>query len=479
MKKNNFAAYKYFLYSALVIGCAIILSACGDEQQDQEPGQALVSVDGEEITMLQLNNELSRAKIQPEQLENAKKQIDTAYNLYSPKNEDAGKLEIVKNPKRILEITIPVKMDWWETKVFTGFRAQHNDARGPFKGGIRFHPDVNRDEVKALSTWMTFKCAVIDIPLGGWKWGIIVNPKELSQGELERLSRWYVQQIYKYIGPENDVPAPDVNTTPQIMAWMMDEYSKLVWKYSPGSFTGKPLTSGWSKGRGQATAQWGVYVLEKILELREDTLDGKTLCIQGAWNAGLTMASLMVDRGATIIGISDSGGGIFNKDGLDVEKLQELKKNRKSVTDYSWDFEKLDAKEVLYKECDVLIPAALENQITKENADLVKAGLIMELANGPITPEADDILENKNIDVIPDILANAGWVMVSYFEWVQNDMNFYWEEDEIQEKLKKKIVEAAVNVWETAKKYKTTYRAWAFIVATERVFSAMKDRGEV
>ncbi len=411
--------------------------------------------------------------------ENAKAQIDTAYNLYSPDNTQAGKLAIVKNPKRILEITIPVKMDSWETKVFTAFRAQHNDARGPFKGGIRFHQDVDRDEVKALSTWMTFKCAVIDIPLGGGKWWIIVNPKELSEWELERLSRWYVRQIYKYIGPDSDVPAPDVNTTPQIMAWMMDEYSTLVGKYSPGSFTGKPLTSGWSKWRGQATAQGGVYVLEKILQLRDDTLDGKTLCIQGAWNAGLTMAALMVDKWATVIGISDSGGGIYNKDGLDIKSLQELKKNRKSVTDYSGDFEKLDAKEVLYKECDVLIPAALENQITDENADKVQAKLIMELANGPITPEADEILEKNKIDVIPDILANAGWVMVSYFEWVQNDMNFYWEEDEIQEKLKKKIVEAAVNVGETAKKYDTTYRAWAFIVAMDRIFSAMKDRGEV
>jgi glutamate dehydrogenase/leucine dehydrogenase len=411
--------------------------------------------------------------------ENAKEQIEVAYKLYSPENKDAGKLSIIENPKRILEISIPVKMDNGEMKVYTGFRCQHNDARWPFKGGIRFHQDVNRDEVKALSTWMTFKCAVIDIPLGGGKWGIIVNPKALSQGELERLSRWYVRQIYKYIGPDTDVPAPDVNTTPQIMAWMMDEYSLLVGKYSPGSFTWKPLSSGGSKGRGQATAQGWVYVLEKILELRNDKLDGKTLCIQWAWNAGLTMASLMVEQWVTIIGISDSGGWIYNKDGLDVKELQELKGNRKSVSEYSWDFEKLDAKEVLYKECDILIPAALENQITDENADKVQARLIMELANGPITPKADEILEKNKIDVIPDILANAGWVMVSYFEWVQNDMNFYWEEDEIQEKLKKKIVQAAVNVGETAKKYNTTYRAGAFIVAMERIFDAMQDRGEV
>lgn len=408
----------------------------------------------------------------------AQNQIKKACALYDKCDIDGNNYEIISRPKRILEVNIPVKMDNGKTKVFRAFRCQHNDARGPFKGWIRFHPDVNRDEVKALSTWMTFKCAVIDIPLGGGKWGIIVNPKELSSGELERLSRGYVRQIYKYIGPDNDVPAPDVNTTPQIMAWMMDEYSLLVWKYSPGSFTGKPLSSGGSKWRGQATAQWWVYVLEKILELRDDTLDGKTLCIQGAWNAWLTMASLMVDRWASIIGISDSGWWIYNKDGLDVIKLQKLKADRKSVTDYNWDFEKLDAKEVLYKQCDVLIPAALENQITEDNADKVQAKLILELANGPITPKADEILEKNKIDVIPDILANAGWVMVSYFEGVQNDMNFYWEENEIQEKLKKKMVESAVNVWETAKKYNTTYRAGAFIVGMERIFDAMKDRGE-
>jgi len=263
------------------------------------------------------------------------------------------------------------------------------------------------------------------------------------------------------------------------MAWMMDEYSTLVGKYSPGSFTWKPLSSGWSKGRGQATAQWGVYVLEKILEMRSDTFEWKTLCIQWAWNAGLTMASLMIEKWAKVIGISDSKGWIYNIDWLDVWALQKLKQERKSVIDYKWDFEKLDAKEVLYKQCDVLIPAALENQITEYNADKVQAKLILELANWPITPLADEILKKAKIDVIPDILANAGWVMVSYFEWVQNDMNFYWEADEIQERLKKKIVEAAVNVHKTAEKYKTTYRAWAFIVAMQRIFDAMKDRGEV
>ena len=410
--------------------------------------------------------------------ENATKQIRTACDLYEGCRLDQNKYEVIAQPRRIIEIAIPVRMDNGNTKVFTGYRSQHNDARWPFKGGIRFHQDVNKSEVKALSMWMTFKCAVIDIPLGGGKGGVIVNPKELSEGELERLSRGYVRELYKYIGPETDVPAPDVNTTPQIMAWMMDEYSRLVGKYSPGSFTGKPLTAGGSKGRGSATAQWGVYVLQKMLELRDDKIEGKTICLQGAGNAWLTMAGLMVDLGAKVIGISDSRGGIYNKDGIDIDKISEIKKWRGKVQDYT-DGEKLGEKEVLEMQCDILIPAALENQITQENVWDVKAKLILELANGPITPEADTVLEEKKIDVIPDILANAGWVMVSYFEQVQNNMNFYWEEEEVQEKLLKKITEAAVAVHETAQEYKTSFRSAAYIVAMKRIFDAMKDRGEV
>ena len=410
--------------------------------------------------------------------ENATKQIRTACDLYEGCRLDQNKYEVIAQPRRIIEVAIPVRMDNGNTKVFTGYRSQHNDARWPFKGGIRFHQDVNKSEVKALSMWMTFKCAVIDIPLGGGKWGIIVNPKELSEWELERLSRGYVRELYKYIGPDTDVPAPDVNTTPQIMAWMMDEYSRLVWKYSPGSFTGKPLSSGWSKWRGQATAQGWVYVLQTILKLRDEEIDGKTICLQGAGNAGLTMAELMVDLGAKVIGISDSRGWIFNESGIDIKKISEIKKNRWSVIDYA-DAKQLWEKEVLEKKCDILIPAALENQITGDNVWNVKAKLILELANGPITPDADAVLEEKKIDVIPDILANAGGVMVSYFEQVQNNMNFYWEADEVNEKLHKKITEAAAAVHHTAEEYKTSFRSAAYIVAMKRIFDAMKDRGEV
>ncbi|MCP4524145.1 MAG: Glu/Leu/Phe/Val dehydrogenase [Candidatus Gracilibacteria bacterium] len=369
-------------------------------------------------------------------------------------------------------------MDNGSIKTFTGFRSQHNDSRGPFKGGIRFHPDVNRSEVKALSMWMTFKCAVIDIPLGGGKGGIVVNPKKLSEGELERLSRGYVRELYKYLGPEQDVPAPDVNTNPKIMSWMMDEYSLLTGKYSPGSFTGKPLTSGGSAGRGKATAQGGIYVLQEIAKLKKLKLKGKNVAIQGAGNAGLTAAELLSELGMKIVAISDSKGGIFIKKGLDIKKLSALKKSRKSVIEYEG-AEILKQKEILELPVDILVPAALENQITEKNVKQIKAPIILELANGPITPEADEVLKKEGIIVIPDILANSGGVMVSYFEQVQNNMNFYWEEDEIDKKLQKKITLATESVIQTSKEYKTSLRSAAYIIAMKRVFEAMKDRGEV
>ena len=411
-------------------------------------------------------------------LDNARKQMRNACWLSKTCSLDTNEFEKLSHPKRIIEISIPVKMDNGKIKVFQAFRSQHSDARWPFKWGIRFHQDVSRDEVKALSMWMSFKCAVIDIPLGWGKWGIIVNPKELSQGELERLSRAYVRGLYKYIWPGQDVPAPDVNTTPQIMAWMMDEYSMLVGKYSPWSFTGKPLGSGGSKWRGSATAQGWVYVLQKILELEGIDLKWKTVAIQGAWNAGLIMAELLIELWVKIIWISDSRWGIYNEKGLNIWEISKLKIQKKSVIDYA-DAEKIWPKKVLELECDILIPAALENQITEENAENIKAKYILELANWPIVTEADEILFKNGITVIPDILANAGWVMVSYFEQVQNDANFYWEADEIDLKLFKKITNAAEWVYNTTKEHKTYLRNGAFIIALERIFTAMKDRWEV
>lgn len=410
--------------------------------------------------------------------ENAKIQMREAYDLFHTAGDNLdGLFETLSFPKRVLEINIPVKMDDWSIRVFQWFRSQHNEARGPFKWWIRFHQDVNRDEVQALSMWMSFKCAVIDIPLGWGKWWIIVNPKELSQGELERLSRGYVQRLYKYIGPWYDVPAPDVNTNSQIMAWMMDEYSKLVGKYSPGSFTGKPVSSWGSLWRWAATAQWGVYVLLQILELNHIVLQGKNIIIQGAGNAWLTVAKILSELWANIIGISDSKGWIFNIQGLDIQKISELKSQRKSVIEYT-DAEVVWEKEILEKPCDILIPAALENQITNENVDNIHAEIILELANGPITPEADKVLKEKNIMVIPDILANAGGVMVSYFEQVQNDMNFYWSEEEIDNKLKNKITLAAKNVAEVAIEHQSTLREAAYIISMKRIFAAMQDRWE-
>ena len=409
---------------------------------------------------------------------NARKQIKQACSLYGECNDDANKYELISHPKRILEVNIPVRMDDGSVKTFTGYRSQHNDARGPFKGWIRFHEDVNKSEVKALSMWMTFKCAVIDIPLGGGKGWVIVNPKELSKGELERLARGYVRAIYKYVGPDQDIPAPDVNTNPQVMAWMMDEYSNLVWKYSPGSFTGKPLTSWGSKGRGTATAQGWVYVLQKILELKNQEIKGKKVIIQWAGNAGLTMAELLCELWVLIVWISDSHGAIFNDMGINISEIVKLKAARKSVTEYS-DATKFSNSEILEQECDILIPAALENQITEKNAWNIKADLILELANGPITPGADEILFKNNISIIPDILANAGGVMVSYFEQVQNNTNFYWEADEIDGKLHKKITCAAQDVFDTAIENNTHLRNAAYIVALKRVLDAMKDRWEV
>lgn len=409
---------------------------------------------------------------------NAQKQIKSACALYWECNNDLNKYELISHPKRIIEVNIPVRMDNGIVKTFIWYRSQHNDARWPFKWGIRFHPDVNVSEVKALSMWMTFKSAVIDIPLWGWKWWIIVDSKLLSIWELERLSRWYVRALYKYIWPETDIPAPDVNTTAQIMAWMMDEYSKLIWKYSPGSFTWKPISSGWSKWRSTSTARWWVYVLQKILELQNNELKWKKVIIQWAWNAGLTMAELLVELGTIIIWISDSKWWIYNKNWLNIWEITRLKANRKSVIEY-WDGKIISNLDILEQECDILIPAALENQITNKNVKKIKTKCILELANWPITPEADIILFEKNITVIPDILANSGWVMVSYFEQVQNNLNYYWEESEIDEKLYKKITKATEEVYNKSLELNTYLRNWAYIIALERVLNAMRDRGEL
>lgn len=406
--------------------------------------------------------------------ESARTQMQTAYTFLNGQYDDI--FPILLSPDRVIEVSIPIRMDDGTLKNFTGYRSQHNSARGPYKGGIRYHQDVTKDEVMALSTWMSIKCATLDLPLGGWKGGIIVDPKTLSKTELEQLSRWWVQKLYKYIGPLDDVPAPDVNTNGQIMSWMVDEYSKLVGHWTPGTFTGKPLSIGGSLGRDTATAQGGLYVLEAYLKSKSDTLKGKKVIIQGAGNAGLNMIELIEKTGAILLGTSDSKTAIYDESGLDISQIVSLKSEKKSLTEYQWG-KQISNNELLELSCDILIPAALENQITSENAHKIQAKLILELANGPITPDADVVLFTKNIPVIPDILANAGGVTVSYFEQVQNNANYFWSREEVQAKLKLKMETALMWVLEMSESKNVMLRTGAYVVAMKRILEAMKVRG--
>ena len=407
--------------------------------------------------------------------ENAQKQLAKAAKII---NLDQNTLNILNQPERILEVNIPVKMDSGEIKVFQGFRSQHNTIRGPAKGGIRFHPNVSRDEVKALSMWMTWKCAAVDIPYGGGKGGVIVNPKELSEKELEQLSRGFIEAIRPIIGPHKDIPAPDVYTNPKIMAWMMDEYSKLEGFHNPGVITGKPIEVGGSQGRGFATAQGGFYILkEAMLKLNKKPEDS-TVAVQGFGNAGSLLAKILSKEGYKVVAVSDSKGAIFSEQPLDIEKVAIYKQKKGSVQGFS-NTKNITNQELLTLNVDILVPAALENQITNENAENIKAKIILELANGPTTPEADEILNKKGVFIIPDILANAGGVAVSYFEWVQNLMNYYWGEEEILNKLEiimKKAFDSAYNI---SKEYSTDMRMATYIVAVNRVASAMKHRGKI
>lgn len=404
--------------------------------------------------------------------ENAQKQLKKAAGIIGLENDILAQL---LEPKRILEVQIPVRMDDGSMKVFQGFRSQHNDAIGPTKGGIRFHWNVSRDEVKALSIWMTMKCSTVGIPLGGGKGGIICNPKEMSEGEIERLSRGYIRAIYKYVGPTQDIPAPDVYTTPQIMAWMLDEYEQLVGEKAPGFITGKPLSIGGSKARGFSTAQGGVYCTDE-LNKRMKLGEHPTVAIQGYGNAGSFMARILHDLGYRIVAASDSRGGIKNMKGLDPHKLIEFKEKTGSVVGFD-SSETIDDKELFSMEVDILIPAALENVITAENAGDVRAKAVVELANGPTTPEADEILFKNGITVVPDILANAGGVTVSYFEQVQNAYNYYWTEEEALEKLEKIMRDAFAQAWDNKEKYSIDMRTAAYTVAIERVAEAMRYRG--
>lgn len=390
---------------------------------------------------------------------------------------DAATHAMLRDPMRELHVTFPVRMDDGAFKVFHGFRVQYNDARGPTKGGLRFHPAETIDTVRALAAWMTWKCAVVDIPLGGAKGGVICNPKELSTGELERVSRGYIRSLGRFVGPETDVPAPDVYTTPQIMAWMMDEYSKLVGKNQFGLLTGKPLEVGGSAGRGDATARGGMYVIREAAEECGADLSKATFAVQGYGNAGYYAAALAKSMfGATIVAVSDSKGGIQNKTGLDPDEVLEHKRKTGSVIGFAGS-KPISNEDLLELEVDVLCPAALENVITAENASRIKCNILGELANGPTTPEADVILYEKDVHVLPDFLCNAGGVTVSYFEMVQNYNMYYWDEQTVYERLDEKMTKAYHLVLHVSQQRKINMRQAAYVVAVERVAEAMKMRG--
>jgi len=406
----------------------------------------------------------------------AQRQLDTAAEIMQL---DPAVHELLRWPIRELHVTLAVRMDDGSTEIFHGFRVQYNDSRGPTKGGLRFHPHETIDTVRALAAWMTWKTAVMDIPLGGGKGGVICNPKVMSPGELERLSRAYIRQVGRILGEDMDVPAPDVYTTPQIMAWMMDEYSFMRGYNVPGMITGKPLPLGGSAGRGDATARGGMYCVREATKLLGLKTEGMSMAIQGFGNAGQYAATLGPELvGARVVAASDSQGGVYNPKGLDPEALIAHKMETGSVVDFPGS-DNITNAELLELEVDILVPAALENQITLDNVAKIKAKIIAELANGPTTPDADDILYNNGVYVIPDFLCNAGGVTVSYFEQVQNAYGYYWKELEVHKLLDEKMTTAFHSIAETAKAYDINNRMAAYVVAVGRVAEACKLRGWV
>ncbi|WP_245308183.1 Glu/Leu/Phe/Val family dehydrogenase [Halalkalibacter urbisdiaboli] len=383
--------------------------------------------------------------------------------------------ELLKEPVRMLTVRIPVRMDNGDIKVFTGYRAQHNDAVGPTKGGIRFHPEVTEDEVKALSMWMTLKCGIVNVPYGGGKGGIVCDPRQMSFPELERLSRGYVRAISQLVGPTKDIPAPDVFTNSQIMAWMMDEYSRIREFDSPGFITGKPLVLGGSHGREMATAMGVTICIEEAAKKKQMGLAGANVIIQGFGNAGGYLAKILKERGANIIGISDAYAALFDENGLDIDYLLEKRDSFGTVTNLFK--QTITNKELLQRPCDILVPAAIANQITRENAHDIQAKIIVEAANGPTTMEATKILSERGVLIVPDVLASSGGVTVSYFEWVQNNLGYYWSEEEVAEKLRNKVVHAFNNVIQTAESHKIDTRLAAYMVGVRKTAEASRFRG--
>jgi Glutamate dehydrogenase/leucine dehydrogenase len=386
-------------------------------------------------------------------------------------------VELLREPMRVLTVRIPVRMDDGSTKVFTGYRAQHNDAVGPTKGGVRFHPDVNEVEVKALSIWMTLKCGIADLPYGGGKGGVICDPRKMSMRELELLSRGYVRAISQIVGPNKDIPAPDVMTNAQIMAWMMDEYSRIREFDSPGFITGKPLVLGGSRGRETATARGVAIMIAEALRMKGIPLKGARVVVQGFGNAGSYLAKFMYDAGALVIGISDVHGALYNENGLDIPDLLDKRDSFGGVTNL---FSRtLTNDQLLTLDCDVLVPAAIENQITEQNAPNIKAAVIVEAANGPTTLEATRIVTERGILLVPDVLASAGGVIVSYFEWVQNNQGYYWSDEEVDRKLEAMMLQGFRQVYEIHQTRKIDMRLAAYMAGVRKTAEATRLRGWV
>ncbi len=414
---------------------------------------------------------MAEIKINP--LDVALQQLNIAAEML---DLDSGIHDILKHPKRTLTVSVPIRMDDGEIDVFEGYRVQHTDARGPFKGGIRYYPEVDLDEVTAMAFWMTWKCAVADIPYGGAKGGVCCNPKEMSISELERLTRRYTSMIMQIIGPYSDVPAPDVYTDEQTMAWLMDTYSQFKGYLVPEVVTGKPVHLGGSEGRREATARGVTYCIEEAIKELGMRFRGATVVVQGFGKVGWNAAKLLHDQGCKIIAVSDSKGGIYNPEGVNPLRVLEHKKQTGSVIGYG-DCEDVTNEKLLKLECDILIPAAIENQITKENAGSVNAKIVAEAANGPTTPDGGKILNQNGIFIVPDILANSGGVTVSYFEWVQNLHREHWPLEEVNLKLKEKIIKAYKEIYGISKKYETDMRTAALMSGVGKVAEALKTLG--
>ena len=392
-------------------------------------------------------------------------------------NLDPNAEAVISQPERTLEVSIPVKMDDGHVEVFTGYRSQNSTVLGPVKGGVRYHQNVSMDEVKTLGFWMTTKCAIAGLPYGGGKGGIIVDPRKVSRGELERITRGYIDRIAPIIGEKKDIPAPDVNTNAQIMAWMLDEFSKINCQYTPGFITGKAVSMGGSLGRTSATGRGVVTAALELLKREGIKPEDATLAIQGFGNVGSWTAKCAADKGLKIVALSDISGGIYDPNGFDPYKVEEYAQNNGGVIKGYPGAKAISNEEVLEQDVTVLIPAALELQITGKNADKIKAKMIVEAANGPTDADADAILEKRGIPVVPDVLANGGGVTVSYFEWVQNLYRYFWTEEEVIDRQEQMMVKAFANVYDAAKKYNTTMRVGAYIVALNALAEPLKLRG--